>query len=308
MATQTLSHNLPTFALGTGSFRGLYREVSDDDAIAAIYHALDHQMAMIDTAPWYGAFQAEALVGRALVVRQRDQVIISTKACLWNEGGEAQRGYRRDQVLWSVEGSLQRLGVSAVDWLHIHDPLETEAALIIDETYPTFADLKAQGVIGNIGIGSGTLQAAQFFANRLPLDCVMLAGRYTLLDQSALSFLDTMHKRRIPVLSAGMYATGILATGAVEGAKYNYTDAPEAILARVRHIEALCHRHNIPLKAAAAQFVRAHPAVATIIFGAESAAQLAESLHIFSVSIPSAFWGDLHDAGLIDPTAPTPKD
>jgi D-threo-aldose 1-dehydrogenase len=308
MTTQIVSHNLPAFALGTGSFRGLYREVSDDDAIATIHHALDHHMSMIDTAPWYGAFQAETLVGRALAARQRAQVVVSTKACLWSEAGEARRGYRRDQVLWSIEGSLKRLAVSTIDWLHIHDPLETEAALIIDETYTTFADLKAQGVIGNIGIGTGTLQAAQFFARHLPLDGVMLAGRYTLLDQSALSFLDSMEQRRIPVLSAGMYATGILATGAVARAKYNYTDAPEAILARVRQLEALCRHYNIPLKAAAAQFVRAHPAITTIIFGAESAAQLAESLHIFSLSIPAAFWNDLHHAGLIDPAAPTPKD
>lgn len=308
MTTHTLSNTLPAFALGTGSFRGLYREVSDEDAVATIHRALDERVTMIDSAPWYGAFQAETLVGQALASRHRDQVIVSTKACLWSENDEAQRGYRRDQVLWSIEGSFKRLGMSRVEWLHIHDPLEEEAALILDETYPTLADLKAQGVIGGIGIGTGTLRAAEFFVDRLPLDCVMLAGRYTLLDQTALAFLSAMHQRGIPVLSAGMYATGILATGAVSGAKYNYSDAPEEILARVRRIESLCRQYDIPLKAAAAQFVRAHPAIATIVFGAESAAQVAESLQVFSVSIPAAFWDDLITAGLIDPAAPIPRD
>jgi D-threo-aldose 1-dehydrogenase len=308
MANFSPLSSLPSFALGTGSFRGLYREVSDEDAIATVHYALDHQVPMIDSAPWYGAFQAETLVGRALEARRHEGFILSTKACLWSEAGEAKRGYHRDQILWSVEGSLKRLGVEAVDLLHIHDPLEADASVILDETYPTFADLKAQGVIGAIGLGTGTLTAAQFFAERLPLDCLMLAGRYTLLDQAALPFLDSLRLRGIPVLSAGMYATGILATGAVEGAKYNYSDAPDAIFARVRRIETLCHQHGVSLKAAAAQFVRAHPAIRTIVFGAESATQVAESLSVFSERIPTAFWHDLRQAALIDPNAPTPRE
>ncbi|MCU0512989.1 MAG: aldo/keto reductase [Anaerolineae bacterium] len=299
-------HQLPAFALGTGSFRGLYREVSDAEAISTIHYALDQQVTLLDTAPWYGAFQAEALVGQALATRRREQVILSTKACLWSVDGAAQRGYRRDEVLWSVAGSLQRLGVSRLDWLHIHDPLVTEAPLILDETYPTLAELKAQGVIGAIGMGTGTLAAAEFFADRLPLDAVMLAGRYTLLDQSALPLLNRLHRRGVPVLSAGMYATGILATGAVDGAKYHYAPAPAGVLARTRRLEALCQAYHIPLRAAAAQFVRAHPAIQTIIFGAESVAQVAENLAVFSVAIPPGFWHDLHTTGLIDPSAPVP--
>lgn len=308
MTTLTHPQVFPPFALGTGSFRGLYREVSDEDAINAIHYALDHQVSMLDTAPWYGAYQAESLLGRALVSRQRHEFILSTKACLWSEAGEARRGYQRDQVLWSLEGSLKRLGVSALDWLHIHDPLESESALILEQTYPTLAELKSQGVIGGIGIGTGTLSAAQYFADRLPLDVVMLAGRYTLLDQSALTFLDRLYQQGIPVLSAGMYATGILATGAVSGAKYHYADAPESILARVRQLETLCHQYGIPLKAAAAQFVHAHPAIKTIILGAESASQVAQSLTVFSIPIPPAFWNDLRTAGFIDPSAPIPTE
>ena len=297
--------SLPPIAFGTGSFRGLYREVPDDEAIEALHVALERGVTLIDTAPWYGAFQAEDIVGKAL--RGRSDFLISTKACLWSVNGEAVRGYHRDEVLWSFEGSLKRLGMAKVDVLHIHDPIEEAYALILDETYPTLAELKAQGLIGAISIGTGTLAAAQRYAAALPLDYVMLAGRYTLLDQSALPLLDELHTRGIPVWSAGIYSTGILATGSTSSAKYNYSTAPPQVVEQVRQLEHVCARHQVPLKAAAAQFVRQHPAIHTLVLGIESVVQLIDTLSTFDVSIPAEFWHDLKALNLIDPASPTPE-
>lgn len=297
---------LSPVGIGTGSFRGLYRDVPDDEAIEAIHAALDSGVTLIDTAPWYGAFQTEAIIGKALQGRPRESYRLSTKACLWSENGQMMRGYTRDQVLWSVEGSLKRLGVDSVEMLHIHDPLTDAYQTIVEETYPTLAALKAQGVIGAISVSTGDLAAAVQFAADLPLDALMLAGRYTLLDQSALHLLDALHERGTPVLSAGIYNTGILATGSMVDAKYNYGGAPPEIRARVEALEQVCARHGVSLKAAAAQFVRQHPAITALVFGIESADQLREALASFDMTIPPAFWHDLKADGMIDPEAPTP--
>jgi D-threo-aldose 1-dehydrogenase len=299
--------HLPPIGIGTGSFSGLYRDVPEEEAIATIHYALDHAIPLVDTAPWYGAFVAERYVGAALATRPKNSYILSTKACLWLENGEAARGYTRDQVLWSFEGSLKRLQTDQVDILHIHDPQESEYRTIIEQTYATLAELKAQGVIQAIGCGTGDWQILAKLSQDVELDCGMLAGRYTLLEQPALDMLNRFYERGIPLFSAGIYNSGILATGSVAGAKYNYSDAPEPILARVRAIEEVCARHNVPLKAAAAQFVRAHPAITTIVLGVESPEQVAENAGVFTVAIPTEFWEDLRAAQLIPADAPTPK-
>ncbi|MBL8162066.1 MAG: aldo/keto reductase [Anaerolineae bacterium] len=302
-----MNQPLPKLAFGTGSFRGLYREVPDDEAVEAIHTALELGITRIDTAPWYGAFEAERIVGLALRDRPRGDYEISTKVCLWNENGEGVYRYDRDSVMWSFEGSLKRLGITHVDVLHIHDPLETAYAQVIAETYPTILELKHERRVGKIGVGTGRLSSAQALAEALPLDVVMLAGRYTLLDQTALPFLNALAGRGIPAWSAGIYSTGILATGSVRDAKFNYGSAPPEILARVRQLEAICARYHIPLRAAAAQFVRFHPAIDTLVLGIESAAQLRETLETFSVSIPRDFWQELKHEQLIDSAAPTPE-
>jgi D-threo-aldose 1-dehydrogenase len=298
---------VPALGLGTGSFRGLYRDVPDPEAIETIYYALDHGLPMVDTAPWYGAFEAERIVGAALASRPRESYALATKACLWSENGEAMRGYTRDQVLWNLEGSLKRLQVDYVDILHVHDPVDEQFQTILDETLPTFVELRAQGTIRAIGCGTGDWRILERLAGEFDFDCMMLAGRYTLLEQEALEMLNALHERGVPVFSAGIYNSGILATGAVADAKYNYSNAPAEIIQHVERLSEICNRHRVPLKAAAAQFVRAHPAITTIIFGAETAAQVAENVGMFSVPIPPALWDDLRAEGLIPAGAPTPS-
>jgi D-threo-aldose 1-dehydrogenase len=298
---------VPDLCLGTGSFRGLYRDVSDAEAVETISYALEHQITMIDTAPWYGAFEAERIVGLALAQRPRDSYVLSTKACLWSENNEAVRGYTRDLVLWSLEGSLKRLGLDYVDMLHIHDPVGEHFATILDETIPTFLDLRSQGVIRAIGCGTGDWRILERLSREFTFDCVMIAGRYTLLEQEAYPLINDLSQHGTAVFSAGIYNSGILATGASADAKYNYSNAPTAVLEHVVRLAHVCQRHGVALKTAAAQFVRANPAIVTIIFGAETAAQLAENVDILNMPLPAALWDDLRAERLIPLDAPTPK-
>lgn len=298
---------LPPLGIGTGSFRGLYRDVSDTEAVDTIRYALERSVTLVDTAPWYGAFEAEHIVGLALAGLPRTSYLLSTKACLWNENGEGARGYTRDKILWSLDGSLKRLRLDSVDILHIHDPVIEHYQTILDETIPTFVELRSQGIIRAIGLGTGDWRILDRLAGDFRFDCAMLAGRYTLLEQEALGTLNRLRDRGIAALSAGIYNSGILASGAVNGAKYDYGDAPAPVRQRVQRLDAACRRHGVPLKAAAAQFVRAHPAIVSIILGVESAQQVEDNLHAFDVPIPPALWDDLRAEGLILSNAPTPK-
>jgi D-threo-aldose 1-dehydrogenase len=298
--------HVPILGIGTGSFSGLYREVPEAEAINTIHYALDHGVTLVDTAPWYGAFVAEGYVGNALSTRERSDYILSTKVCLWSENGDAARGYTRDQVLWSLEGSFKRLQVDRIDILHIHDPVDEAYRTVVEETIPTVLELRRQGVTRAVSCGTGNWRILVDLAREGDFDCVMLAGRYTLLEQGALAAINNFRERGISVLSAGIYNSGILATGA-SGGKYDYRDAPADVVTRVRALEAVCQRHGVPLKAAAAQFVRAHPAITSIILGVESPEQVAENIAVFDVPISREFWQDLKEAKLIDERAPLPE-
>jgi len=162
-------------------------------------------------------------------------------------------------------------------------------------------------VIGAIGVGVNEWQACQRFAAEGDFDCFLLAGRYTLLEQAALdSFLPLCVARDIAVIIGGPFNTGILATGAMEGATYDYRPAPAEVMARVRRIEAICRSHGVALASAALQFPLHHPAVSSVIPGARSAAEIAANVATFDAPIPPALWAELKQAGLLRPDAPTP--
>jgi D-threo-aldose 1-dehydrogenase len=158
-----------------------------------------------------------------------------------------------------------------------------------------------------VGLGVNEWQVCHEGLKRHDFDCFLLAGRYTLLEQDALDgFLPLCVERGASVVLGGGYNSGILATGAVPGAKYNYRPAPDAIMERVRRIEAVCQRHHVPLKAAALQFVLAHPAIVSNIPGTRTVAQLEENLAIFRTDIPAEFWAELKREGLVREDAPVP--
>ena len=206
-----------------------------------------------------------------------------------------------DGVMRSLEESLRRLKLDRVDILHIHDP-DDHWEEVMRGAYPAAHQLREQGVIRAVSAGMNQPEMLARFAREGDFDCFLLAGRYTLLDQSALPELFPLClQKRIGIIIGGPYNSGILATGAQPGAKFSYQDAPPEILDRVRNIETVCEAHGVPLKAAALQFPLAHPAVVSIIPGSRSVAELDENAHMVSFPIPPAFWQDLKSRKLLPP-------
>jgi D-threo-aldose 1-dehydrogenase len=188
----------------------------------------------------------------------------------------------------------------------VHDP-DAHYRQALTAVFPVLMELRAQGKIRAIGAGMNQWQMELQFAQLVPCDCFLLAGRYTLLDQSALpEFLPYCVERGIGVVAGGPYNSGILAVGSRAGATFNYRAATPEMLDRAQRIGAVCERHGVPLRAAALQFILAHPAIVSVIPGARSMAEVEENARMVELSIPAAFWADLKDSGLIAAAAPVP--
>jgi D-threo-aldose 1-dehydrogenase len=313
-----LPFNAPRLALGCaplGSMLGTFAYgVSEADAIATIQHAIVRGITLLDTAPFYANGQSEVRVGLAIKGVPRDQILISSKvgwlphADALGQHGQGTRSYSRDSVLRSIKHSLKRLGTDHLDIAHVHDPENGDyRAEIMAEAYPTLVELKRQGVIRAIGAGLNQTPFLEDYVEHAPLDCAILAGRYTLLEQAParVAFPDALSKG-IAILAAGVFNSGILASGAVPGARYQYAPAPEPILRLTRLIEGVCARHDVPLRAAAMQFAAAHPAVKTLVVGMVRPSEVDENLANLSVPISPAFWQELQARDLIDAGVPVP--
>jgi D-threo-aldose 1-dehydrogenase len=309
---------------GSAPVAGLYRSIPEEDAVATIRHALDSGITLFDTAPLYSVGRAERLVGKALAGVPRDGFVLSTKIgrILDTEyvdnpprDNNAERpwhfDFSPDGVLRSLESSLERLQMDRVDILHIHDP-DNHQQEAIEQAFPTLADLRSQGVITAVSAGMNQWQALQYFAENGDFDCFLLAGRYTLLEQTSLDFLETCRKRNIGIFLGGVFNSGILATGPVAGARHNYREPAPEIMERVERIQAICARHRdaegapVPLHAAAIQFAAAHPAVTSLVLGAASQEEIDANLAALRRPIPAAFWEELRAEGILDPAAPLP--
>jgi len=225
--------------------------------------------------------------------------------------------YSYDGVMRSVEDSLQRLGTHRIDVLLIHDvdrwthgsqeAADRRMKEVLEGGYKAMVKLREGGAVGAIGAGLNEWDSCQKLAEASDLDCFLLAGRYTLLEQESLkTFLPLCEKRGIGIFMGGPYNTGILATGAVPGAYYNYAPAKPDILERVRKIEAVCERHKVVLASAALQFPLAHPAVCSVIPGAKTAAEVKRNIATIEAPIPRDFWADLKREKLIADEAPVP--
>lgn len=338
LPTRTLGRTgieLTTLGFGSTSLGNMYRAQTEDGAMAAVEAAYRGGIRTFDTAPLYGFGLAEHRMGAAL--RRLDQdvvqdivqdIVVSTKVGwrLFPRGASDGPGsaadslferpapfkpridYSYDGVMRSFEDSLHRLGTDRVDILLLHDCDRRNHGDAYRErfqeamagAYRALASLREQGVVRAIGAGLNEWEACQDFAEAGDFDCFLLAGRYTLLDQGSLdSFLPLCERRGIGIILGGPYNSGILATGAAPGAFYDYAPASPAILQRTREIELACHRHSVPLRAAALQFPLSHPAVATVIPGARDAAEVEENLRLMALPIPDALWLELRQAGLI---------
>jgi D-threo-aldose 1-dehydrogenase len=325
---------LTRMGFGGAPLGNLYRRVTEEDAQAALQAAFDAGIRYFDTAPQYGLGLSERRFGEALRRFGRQQVTLSTKVgrlledCAPGEVTPAAfvdvpqkrivYDYTYDGVMRSHEASLERLGVEAVDILLVHDvdvfthgsrqASDAKVRELFDgKGYKALEELRGAGQVKAIGAGVNEWQVCETLLNHGDFDCFLLAGRYTLLEQEALeSFLPLCVKRDVGIILGGPYNSGILATGAVEGAYYNYAPAPPDILDRVRRIDAICKDHGVRLTAAALQFVMGHPAVRTVIPGAINAAQVAANVELFSRGLPAGLWDDLKSAGLLRPGAPVP--
>ena len=325
--------------LGGAALGNIYQAVTEQDAQATIDASWDVGQRYFDTAPLYGFGLSEQRLGVGLAERPRDQVVISTKAgyalrepgtqgpgvmdvTIFDQPLAAQpvMDFSREATLRGVEESLARLRTDRLDIVYIHDADESVATReggdpyarshfkeAMAGVYPTLMELKSQGVITAVGVGMNQWQMLVDFAREAPFDCFMVAGRYTLIDQTALPvLLPLCLEKKISVVIAGPYASGILATGPVPGAHFNYLPADQEILGRVKGIQAVCRRHKVPLQAAALQFPFGHPAVVAAVPGGRSATEVQQNAAFLNYPIPDALWSELQNRGLIEEIAPVP--
>jgi D-threo-aldose 1-dehydrogenase len=309
--------------LGGAPLGGLFESVREEDARATLTAAYGAGIRYFDTAPFYGHGRGEMRVGAFLRGRPRDEFVLSTKVgriLVPAEGAIEDHQYKdvlplnpvfdfsAEGILRSFESSLERLGLERIDVLLVHDP-DAHYRAVVDQAFPALARLRQEGRIAAIGAGMNQWEMLYDFARELEFDCFLLAGRYTLLDQSALpELLPECEKRGISILIGGPYNSGVLAAGSRGSGHYDYERPAPAILEKVARLEAVASRHGVPLKAAALQFPLAHPAVASVVPGARTAAEVEENVRLFSHPIPPAFWSDLRRENLIPEEAPLPED
>lgn len=308
--------------LGGAPLGGLFQDVAEATATDTIRRALDLGVNFLDTAPLYGHGKSESYFGRALAGIARESYVLATKVgrvLVPVEPGKLERDefdhpapfrpvfdFSYDGVMRSFESSLQRLSLERIDILHIHDP-DNHYDQAIREAFPALEKLRGQGLIGAIGAGMNQAEMLSRFAREGDFDCFLLAGRYTLIDHTGLKeLLPLCVEKRIGIIIGGPYNSGVLATGARPGSKFNYADAPAEVLEKVRRVEEVCAHHSVPLRAAALQFPLAHPAVVSVIPGARSVAELEENFRLIGHPIPAEFWEELRQKRLIPEQAPVP--
>lgn len=323
--------DVTVLGFGGAPLGDLYAPLDDAAAIATVEAALDAGIALVDTSPLYGRGLSEHRIGTALRRRPRAAYVLSTKVgrvfspapagVTRSEGyagglpHEGRFDYSYDGAMRSLEQSMLRMGVASVDIALIHDIdpwTHGDAATdrqreALAGAWRALVDLRSQGVVRAIGIGVNDAEVCMRFAAEADLDCVLLAGRYSLLEQPALdAFLPLAAKRQIGVLLGGVFNSGILATGAVAGARYNYRTAPPGILQRVGAIERVCGTHGVALAHAALAFVLGHPAVSSVVLGAVSPDEMHRNVALFARPVPAALWRDLKAERLLRDDAPTP--
>jgi len=319
---------ITALGLGCAQLGGLFEPMAEADALALVDAAWDLGIRYFDTAPYYGFTLSERRLGAALRARPRDAYVISTKVgrlmrpdpgvrpgeCGWAAPlpFRPHYDYTHDGILRSHEDSLQRLGLDRVDILYVHDIGRVTHGerhahywnqLTDGGGFRALQRLRDEGAIKGFGLGVNEWEVVADALDVCALDCVLLAGRYTLLEQASLApLMDRCARAGTSVVIGGPFNSGILAGTN----KFNYEDAPAAVVERVRAIAAVCRAFDVPLPAAALQFPMAHPAVVSCIPGAQTIAQLRQNAHWASQPLPVALWAALRSAGLLDPGAPVP--
>jgi len=325
---------LPVFGVGTCPLGDLFEAIPEADASATLEAAWDNGIRLYDTAPWYGLGQGEHRTGRALYRRPREDFLLSTKVgrrlfrprdranfdgSKW-KGGLAfdhVHDYSYDGILRSYEDSLQRLGINKVEILYIHDldsgyfPDEADLLARLRELetggFRALEELKSSGEISAIGAGINERGMINRFLDRYPLDAFLVASRYTLLEQTI--YADELlraEREGAGIVIGGAFNSGILATGAFGAARYEYSAAPVAVIERVRRLEAVANRHDVPLAAAALQFPLGFKAVASVLNGPSRTSEILQNIQHVQHPIPDYFWQELRAENLIAEDIPLP--
>jgi D-threo-aldose 1-dehydrogenase len=311
-----------------GNFNGVF---SDDEAIFMVEQSWRQGIRYFDTAPGYGNGLSEYRLGQAIRAKDRGELVVSTKVGRVltptrdapPANGQYQDippfvadfDYTYDGVMRAVEQSMQRMLTDHFDALFIHDcdrythgasqPEYFRQALV--GAFPALESLRDQKVVSAIGFGVNETDVMTEAIKATDADLCLLAGRYTLLEQEPLhDLLPMCEERGVGIVLGGVYNSGVLATGPVAGARFNYAPAPADVLQKTGAIESICKRHDVPLAAAALQFAHCHPAVTSICIGARNAAQQERNAELFETPVPAELWDDLRHAGLIRDDAPTP--
>lgn len=320
---------LTALGLGCSQLGGLYRPISWADSEALVDAAWSAGLRYFDTAPYYGYTLSERRVGQALAARDRDAFVLSTKVGrLMRPDAGVRPGddgwaeplpfrpafdYSYDGIMRSYEDSQQRLGMACLDILYVHDigamthgerHTHYWAQLTQGGGFRALAQLRESGAVRAIGLGVNEWEIVVDAMNEVPLDVVLLAGRYTLLEQTALEpLLDACVRAETAIVVGGVFNSGVLAGNG----KFNYGDAPAEVVRKVQHLTDVCARFDVPLPAAALQFPFAHPAVVSCVVGARSVAQLQQNIAWLERPIPGQYWQSLLNEGLIAANVPVPQ-
>jgi D-threo-aldose 1-dehydrogenase len=315
---------LTELSLGCSQLGNLHHAIDDDTAGATVDAAWEQGVRYFDTAPHYGLGLSERRLGAALARRPRADYVLSTKVGRLLEPVAGARGqdddgfavaathrrvwdFSRDGIRRSIEESLQRLGLDRVDIAYLHDP-DDHLELVLAAGYPALEQLRDEGVVGAIGAGMNQAPMLAELARETDMDLVMLAGRYTLLEQGALDdLLPVCERRGIGVVVAGVFNSGLLAREKpTEEATYNYARAPAEVLDRARRIADVCERHGTTLPEAAIAFPLGHPAIVSVCVGARSPEQVRRNARLLAAEIPRDLWDELREERLLHAKAPVP--
>ncbi|GAA2139543.1 aldo/keto reductase [Streptomyces synnematoformans] len=310
--------------LGLASLGGLFAPVSDEDAAGTVDRAWDAGVRLFDTAPVYGYGRSERRAGTALAGRPRGAYALCTKVGrlivpggtdtqpIWADpppGVGPRRDYSYAGVMRSVEDSLLRLGLDRIDVLHVHDPDEDFPAAVTD-AYRALAELRARGTVGAVSIGVNHAPVAARYLREAAApgpDCVLLAGRYNLLDHTGLDeLLPLCAARGVAVMAAGVYQSGLF-TDPRPGAPHGYATVPPALVRRVADWHALCRRFGVPPAAAAVRFPFGHPAVTSVVVGARTPEEVTGTARALAHAVPADFWAAAKSTGLLPRRIPTPE-
>jgi D-threo-aldose 1-dehydrogenase len=325
-----------TLGLGGAPMGGFRATIPETEAVALTDAGYDAGMRYFDTSPYYGYGRSELRMGAALREKPREDFVISTKIGrvlhAMKPGEKPPADFRAnglpgfapvfdysyDGVMRSLEHSHLRLGLAKIDIALVHDVdfwttkdrdvLNQRFKTVMDSGFKALDELRKAGIISAIGVGINESDTSLRFIKAGDFDCMLLAGRYTLLEQGALAeFLPECVKRNVSVILGGPYNSGILTGGVSDTSTHDYAQAPAPLIDKARRIEAICKRHGVELGAAAMQFPLFHPALCAVIPGALSVREVRQNVERMSAKIPSELWSELKREKLLDPSAPTPN-